>query len=90
MKRNYVIFLSLILNAILYLGYITSNVLEAINDFHSKTCVRFVNYRAGYHRNYIEFSNNKGLVTRKHVVVTDFQLSNFMLQWIFTYLTTIH
>lgn len=41
-------------------GYITSNVQKAINEFHSKTCVRFVNYNSGYHKNFIEFGNSKG------------------------------
>ena len=48
---------------ILHLGHITSNVQQAISDFHSKTCVRFVNYYSGYHKNYIEFSNNDGYAT---------------------------
>ena len=59
------------MNAIFHSGYITSNVLKAISDFHSKTCVRFVNYRAGYHKDYIEFSNAHGLVARKHFVISD-------------------
>lgn len=42
-----------------WMSHITSNVLKAINDFHSKTCIRFVQYR-GYHRDYIEFSNTYG------------------------------
>ena len=43
-----------------YLGHITSNVQQAINDFHRKTCLRFVNYVSGYHKNYIEFDNSYG------------------------------
>ena len=48
-----------ILNGYFHLGYITSNVQEAIKEFHSKTCVRFVHYQR-YHRNYVEFSNSHG------------------------------
>ncbi|KAL9961868.1 hypothetical protein ACROYT_G030900 [Oculina patagonica] len=44
--------------------HITSNVQQAINDFHSKTCVRFVNYYSGYHKNFIEFRNKDGCSSR--------------------------
>lgn len=43
-----------------FLGHITSNVRVAINEFHRTTCLRFVNYYSGYHKNYIEFSNKDG------------------------------
>ncbi|XP_078383081.1 uncharacterized protein LOC144665674 isoform X2 [Oculina patagonica] len=43
-----------------YMSHITTNVQKAISEFHSKTCVRFVNYIGGYHKNYIEFGNRKG------------------------------
>ncbi|KAJ7365624.1 hypothetical protein OS493_002332 [Desmophyllum pertusum] len=38
--------------------YISANVQKAINEFHSKTCVRFVRYSG--QKNYILFANDKG------------------------------
>ncbi|XP_027060312.1 uncharacterized protein LOC113686839 isoform X1 [Pocillopora damicornis] len=47
-----------------HMGHITSNVRVAINEFHRTTCLRFVNYYSGYHKNYIEFSNKDGCSSR--------------------------
>ena len=43
-----------------FVGHITLNVQKAIQEFHRKTCLRFVSYNSAYHRNYIEFGNDDG------------------------------
>lgn len=47
-----------------WMSHITSNVQEAIKEFHSKTCLRFVPYHWAYHKNYITFSNSNGCSSR--------------------------
>jgi len=47
-----------------WMSHITLNVQKAIQEFHRKTCLRFVSYNSAYHRNYIEFGNDDGCSSR--------------------------
>ncbi|KXJ14198.1 Zinc metalloproteinase nas-13 [Exaiptasia diaphana] len=43
-----------------FMSRIRKNFMIAIQEFHSKTCLRFVPYQSGVHRNYITFGNKDG------------------------------
>ncbi|KAL9961864.1 hypothetical protein ACROYT_G030896 [Oculina patagonica] len=43
-----------------FMSHIRTNVRKAMNEFNRKTCLRFVDYVPGYHKNYITFDASNG------------------------------
>ncbi|XP_078383090.1 meprin A subunit beta-like isoform X2 [Oculina patagonica] len=47
-----------------FMSHIRTNVRKAMNEFNRKTCLRFVDYVPGYHKNYITFDASNGCSSR--------------------------